>query len=848
MNIATQAQPDLATLAPSFFSWLQDNAPAEHDNLDAWRDILLGPRRPVRPEFDSEATEEDLLGVSTDVEAFARLLGAQALQPPLAIGLFGDWGSGKTFFMRSLQQEVESLSHDAGLCAQSDIPTAYHAHVVQIEFNAWNYVEANLWASLVTHIFEHLHQHFSPQDDEVRKQWERLLKRLGEETGLRADAEETLTSAEDRLATAQKARDEASVSLGQAVRAAWTTLKSSEVTARHVKKLEDSLGLDELRRVQESILLRGVEARELVDRLPGLRGSVVRGLGSVPALGWFLGIVALVLVTLGLFLGIAQPSEAVQAVSATIAEIVAVIGGVTAWFGVAFRKASGAIDAFESLEGNYQKALEGTEQEETLRDAEREVTLAQDELQKRRDRIAEIRARLDELRPSERLSRFLEDRASSSDYRKHLGLPAMIRRDFDKLHRLMRDQEPTRFSVDTEEDPDPVGNVVPEALRTELSRVDIPLPEDGVTVGGSHPTWTIRDAENNRDIAVVRNGKALDCSVVWKDAPCIDRIILYIDDLDRCPSERVVQVLEAVHLLLTFPLFVVVVGVDARWVSRALREKYEKQWQPHGDASQNGDSLPGHAATPHDYLEKIFQVPFWLQPISPDGTKDLLRGLLAPGTGSTEPEEEDEPRFISNADADLTPAPPEAAEPPAPADPELTSPPEAAEEDPTPAAEVPAPEAVDRARAAPDERRMNPEQLVLDDRELEFIESLAASIARTPRAVKRFANVYRLIRARETDVDAYLRTKQYKVILWALSVVVGHSDHALEMFAYLRKLDAKQDWEGYLQAARASTADFTKTSAWYSFAATLADVSISPDDFKDQLKRVGRFSFRVGRL
>jgi hypothetical protein len=44
----------------------------------------------------------------------------------------------------------------------------------------------------------------------------------------------------------------------------------------------------------------------------------------------------------------------------------------------------------------------------------------------------------------------------------------------------------------------------------------------------------------------------------------VDRIILYIDDLDRCPPECVVNVLQAVHLLLATILFIVVVGVDAR--------------------------------------------------------------------------------------------------------------------------------------------------------------------------------------------------------------------------------------------------------------------------------------------
>jgi hypothetical protein len=36
-----------------------------------------------------------------------------------------------------------------------------------------------------------------------------------------------------------------------------------------------------------------------------------------------------------------------------------------------------------------------------------------------------------------------------------------------------------------------------------------------------------------------------------------------------------VKVLEAIHLLLAFELFVVVVGVDPRWLNNALSEKYK---------------------------------------------------------------------------------------------------------------------------------------------------------------------------------------------------------------------------------------------------------------------------------
>ena len=53
-------------------------------------------------------------------------------------------------------------------------------------------------------------------------------------------------------------------------------------------------------------------------------------------------------------------------------------------------------------------------------------------------------------------------------------------------------------------------------------------------------------------------------------APLLNRIVLYIDDLDRCKESTVLSVLEAVHLLLAFPLFVCAVAVDPRWVEKCL--------------------------------------------------------------------------------------------------------------------------------------------------------------------------------------------------------------------------------------------------------------------------------------
>ncbi|XXX98908.1 P-loop NTPase fold protein [Sorangium sp. So ce204] len=58
------------------------------------------------------------------------------------------------------------------------------------------------------------------------------------------------------------------------------------------------------------------------------------------------------------------------------------------------------------------------------------------------------------------------------------------------------------------------------------------------------------------------------------DIEPFDRIVLYVDDHDRCRPDQVVNMLEAIHLLLALDLFVVVVAVDSRWLIRALEVHY----------------------------------------------------------------------------------------------------------------------------------------------------------------------------------------------------------------------------------------------------------------------------------
>ena len=108
------------------------------------------------------------------------------------------------------------------------------------------------------------------------------------------------------------------------------------------------------------------------------------------------------------------------------------------------------------------------------------------------------------------------------------------------------------------------------------------------------------------------------------DHPEIDRIVLYIDDLDRCPPKRVVEVLEAVHLILALELFVVSSpSIRAGCCSRCsftIRRLLDEEGEL-GDAWES---------TPLNYLEKIIQLPFTCDRWRESGTAALV-GQPAPG-------------------------------------------------------------------------------------------------------------------------------------------------------------------------------------------------------------------------
>lgn len=92
------------------------------------------------------------------------------------------------------------------------------------------------------------------------------------------------------------------------------------------------------------------------------------------------------------------------------------------------------------------------------------------------------------------------------------------------------------------------------------------------------------------------------------DEAGVRKLIVLIDDLDRCLPDRIIDNLEAIKLFLNVDNSAFVIGADPRIVRDAIRHRY-KDLIARDDAEENKRVVV-------DYLEKLIQVPYTLPKLS----------------------------------------------------------------------------------------------------------------------------------------------------------------------------------------------------------------------------------------
>ncbi|KUN80268.1 hypothetical protein AQJ66_26370 [Streptomyces bungoensis] len=606
---------------------------------------------------------EDHLGVAPYVSMLAAVISDRTTPTPLSVGVFGEWGSGKSYFMGLLRHQVDEL-------AASGRP-GYCCDVVQIGFNAWHYADSNIWASLGDEIFRQLAGP-GPTSEERRR---RLRSELAERLDQRREHDAMTRQARLTAAALQADVEAAAAARKSRVRDLIEALRKSPELARRMDALWRKLGVRD--DAEKAKLLMG-QLRGTLTEADVLRRAPVDRAGRL-ALGAAAFAVAAGLVLTGFTPEVRGWLEGA--------------GGVfTVFSGAALTRARAGLRTLGSLAEDLRSGLDQAAQDraapevaealDALRQAEADQRVAEAQLDDVVSHIGELGRQLTELSPGHRLYSFLADRAHADSYTGNLGLISTIRKDFEQLVALMADWR------------------------------DHP-EQDG---GGHRP---------------------------------IDRIVLYIDDLDRCGPRQVVEVLQAVHLLLALDLFVVVIGVDSRWLLRSLSSHYAEILD---DGPNGAPATDLWRVTPEDYLEKIINIPLVLPGIPSGGLRRLLSSIVDDGAAATAAPAASTTRRTSPA--------------------------------PAPAGERErsrfAAESGSEIGAQDDPASWGRPPQPLTERELTLLSALDALID-TPREAKRLFNLYRMLRATRdlSPASRFLgedgEPGEYQAVVVLLGLLTGHA-------------------------------------------------------------------------
>lgn len=604
----------------------------------------------------------------------ATVIADKATPLPMSVGIFGEWGSGKSYFMGLLREQVEEL-------AGTDNP-AYCRRIEQIGFNAWHYADSNLWASLGDEIFRQLAESGGDTAEQRETLRIALAVRLTERRRLEAVTEQ----AQIEVATLQASVETAAANREAGATELITAMRESDETRNVVNGLWRRLGVnDEI----EQGKLFVEQFRGTLTEANALRRAPWNRRGKI-----------------------ALATAAVLVVSSGFAALLASVA--TEWLvgigGVVTALAGGGITALtvvrsglrklRELSENLHKRTERAAKEaappdevveklEALRRVEAEQRIAEAQLSEVISQVGELGRQLAELAPGRRLYSFLADRARSDSYSRNLGLISMIRKDFQQLIDLMNDWRENGGPVDD----------------------DTRQP--------------------------------------------VERIVLYIDDLDRCSPRQVVDVLQAVHLLLAMELFVVVVGVDPRWLLRSLSSHYDEILAYDGGVTDTWQVMP------EDYLEKILNLPVVLPRMSSGSLRQLLRSMVEDGVEAPA----HAPTTAEGNDADPTMAAVDSVRrlTQEPVDPNTMT--------------VEAGSEVDTQHSSAQPPRI---PLPLTNDEIDLLGALELLVD-TPREAKRLVNLYRMLRATRdlSKASRFLgkdgKPGDYQAVVVLLGLLTAHA-------------------------------------------------------------------------
>jgi hypothetical protein len=652
----------------------------------------------------------DRLDVTSEVHALAEAIALKEMSPPMVVGVIGGWGAGKSFVLHLLEERIreircEQITPEPPENSPGDgFPFVGHPYLIY--FDAWTYAKSNIWASLMQTVFTELDRQINLeqilQNDlkisllDNTEIW-RLLSRLTledqerlintdlgkraiqivtdydagkrEETAsklwtvladLRKEETARLEQAETQLALKQHSRNEAYQALEEVV--------DEELNRRARRGAWRSIGDQVLRSAWEiwekHASKNGSNEVPTYDQLHGRVDwfrKFIKGIGPLPVI--FLLIAITTLMAPNLF-------QVSNWFVTKLTPVMSLLLGCFTWMEKIQTWVTESRQKFDSQVEEYVTRF-GRSRTEIIEQAVAAIPEA-----------AETQA--------VRQQQEDEDRDFSE----------VIKEKARALKKLESDVQKSRTDVETRRRQVGITARHGDLLALISDRIEGRYYED--KLGLLHQIKS--DLE---ELSASLLSEKASAKLFPRGDP---RIILLIDDLDRCPPERVVEVLEAVQLLVKTPLFVVVMAIDVRYITRALEMVYK------GVLVRNGDPSGLH------YIEKIIQIPYRVRPVSAAAVGGFLRAQMmlkeediptptaVPKSHRQEKEEGENGDSAASADEDqearLSPA-----------------------------------------RAVRTELRVLPTEILrFSRREHEAISACCSALEINPRAMKRLVNVYKLLK------------------------------------------------------------------------------------------------------
>lgn len=106
------------------------------------------------------------------------------------------------------------------------------------------------------------------------------------------------------------------------------------------------------------------------------------------------------------------------------------------------------------------------------------------------------------------------------------------------------------------------------------------------------------------------------------------KIIVFIDDLDRCSVNKIMEVIESIKLLFNSKNCIFFLGCDTSYLEGALLSKHQELIEFAAEETKDDSNKLNIKKFSREYLEKIIQIPFYIPAITQETIKEYIDSIL----------------------------------------------------------------------------------------------------------------------------------------------------------------------------------------------------------------------------